>query len=234
MKNFGQIKTAIENKLVEGYKTKTFSAELKKFKELVLGDKETAKLFYIYDSLSKPHGYSQRISEMFVNESVKRISKIDGKMDLTDLLSWVGPLGENRYQDIDDSLNEDIRDIQTVVESKQRIMDLLSEEVNNMKPVKLPLNTMLSVADKTIKEVMKEMTEEEKNDFTEIVSINEEELADKYNALREETLAKLKDLIVKQTEPEMMNKIAQVMERVENDEVSKVNYYGMKKLVESI
>jgi hypothetical protein len=52
MKNFGLLKTKIENVLLESYSNDTFKNELKTFKKLVIENKNISKLFYLYDELS--------------------------------------------------------------------------------------------------------------------------------------------------------------------------------------
>ena len=46
MKNFGLLKTKIENVLLESYANDTFKNELKTFKKLVIENKNISKLFY--------------------------------------------------------------------------------------------------------------------------------------------------------------------------------------------
>ena len=59
MKNFGLLKTKIENVLLESYANDTFKNELKTFKKLVIENKNISKLFYLYDELSSPKSLSE-------------------------------------------------------------------------------------------------------------------------------------------------------------------------------
>ena len=57
---FGQIKSIIENSLIESYQNeKDFKKSLKEFKHNVLSNKAMSKIYSLYDQLSKPQNLSE-------------------------------------------------------------------------------------------------------------------------------------------------------------------------------
>ena len=67
MKNFGLLKTKIENVLLESYANDTFKNELKTFKKLVIENNNISKLFYLYDELSSPKSLSESYCNDYIN-----------------------------------------------------------------------------------------------------------------------------------------------------------------------
>ncbi len=59
MIKFGNIKSKIEEKLLESYSKNTFKSEMKNFKSMVLGNKNISKLFYLYDEMSSNKGLNE-------------------------------------------------------------------------------------------------------------------------------------------------------------------------------
>jgi len=62
MTTFGQLKTYIENKLIESYNTDSFKKELNFFKTNILENNVISKIYNGYDELSKPKNLSSEIS----------------------------------------------------------------------------------------------------------------------------------------------------------------------------
>ena len=67
---FGLIKSKIEKNLSESYKNKDlFKVNMSVFNELVLGDKNIKKIFYLYDELSSNKGLNENHANEFLNQS---------------------------------------------------------------------------------------------------------------------------------------------------------------------
>ena len=97
---FGQIKTIIENQLIESYKDgKEFKQSLKEFKEDVLDNKNISKLYSLYTDLSTPQGLSEQDAYEFIKEGIDLIQKTLPKVNLPK-----GNIKEskNNYKSIDE------------------------------------------------------------------------------------------------------------------------------------
>ena len=59
MNKFGAIKSKIEKALVSTYGKESFKSNLQGFKNRILGDKNLAEAYYLYDELSSQKGLSK-------------------------------------------------------------------------------------------------------------------------------------------------------------------------------
>jgi alcohol dehydrogenase class IV len=95
---FGQIKSIIENSLIESYKNEgEFKKSLREFKHNVLSNKSMSKIYSLYDQLSTPQGLSESDAKEYLEEGVNLIQKLLGSIKLPKTLSE----STNEYSDID-------------------------------------------------------------------------------------------------------------------------------------
>ena len=98
MKNFGLIKTKIEDKLVESYSNNSIKNELKTFKSLLLENRNALQLYHLYDNLSTPQGRNDEDSKLFLGEAVNMINNLRKTTNLEKINEWVKDIkSENRY-----------------------------------------------------------------------------------------------------------------------------------------
>jgi len=105
MIKFGNIKSKIEEKLLESYSNNTFKSEMKTFKSLVLGNKNISKLFYLYDEMSSNKGLNESLVNDYIYECItvyeNTVNKID-ESTISKLKSWVSNVKcDNKYENID-------------------------------------------------------------------------------------------------------------------------------------
>ena len=72
MKNFGLLKSKIENVLLESYSNNTFKNEITTFKKLVLENKNISNLYYLYDELNSPKSLNESFVNDYINECIKK------------------------------------------------------------------------------------------------------------------------------------------------------------------
>ena len=74
---FGQIKSIIENYLLESYRNEQeFKKSLKEFKHNVLSNKNMSKLYSLYDQLTTPQGLTENDAKDFLDEGIHLIQKL--------------------------------------------------------------------------------------------------------------------------------------------------------------
>ena len=74
---FGNIKSLIENNLLESYKDeKDFKKTLREFKHNVLSNKSMSKAYALYDQLSKPQGLNEHDAKEFLEEGISLLQRI--------------------------------------------------------------------------------------------------------------------------------------------------------------
>ena len=112
----GILKSKIEKKLVDSYKTNELNENLRVFKKLVLENKKISNLFFIYDEMSSKKGFGNKEkANDFINECVKIYETNYNKVSVKEwkkLMSWVGKTDvENQYNGLDIFFNSDILQI---------------------------------------------------------------------------------------------------------------------------
>ena len=236
---FGELKSKIEKCLTESYSKNSVKKDIFVFKELVLKNKNVSKLFYLYDELSSKKGLNEEVANEFVNQSItiyeNTINKIS-KNDLKELSSWVGHIKTNNdYSNIDDLFSVGLLNLESKIKSKKIIVEnLKSEEIKkNIEVINVPLKSMASVANKTIKSYISNLNEGEQKEVLEILNTPKEKLVEKYNNTKQIVLEKLdkqkesSDLETKKTIDEVVNKLM-------NENCDELNYFKLKTLSEGL
>ncbi len=237
---FGILKSKIENVLLESYKNNTFKNELKTFKKLVIENKNVAKIFYLYDELSSPKGLNESYVNEFINESVKlyekSISKIT-KSELKELNEWVkNSTVENSYSKIDDLFTSDVLTIESRIKSKKLISETLRKLpiTTTTKGIELPLSTMVSVANKTIKNYIDGLNESDKKELISLLSEDDSTLTEKYNTLKENVVEKLNNMKESSDDNSVKSRIDETLSKVLSEKFDKLSYFKLKGLNENL
>lgn len=238
---FGILKSKIENVLLESYKNNTFKNELKTFKKLVIENKNVAKIFYLYDELSSPKGLNESYVNEFINESVKlyekSISKIT-KSELKELNEWVkNSTVENSYSKIDDLFTSDVLTIESRIKSKKLISETLRKlpiTTTTTKSIELPLSTMVSVANKTIKNYIDGLNESDKKELISLLSEDDSTLTEKYNTLKENVVEKLNNMKESSDDNSVKSRIDETLSKVLSEKFDKLSYFKLKGLNENL
>jgi restriction endonuclease Mrr len=229
---FGQIKSIIEKNLVESYKdSSTFKQTLKEFKHNVLNNKSFSKVYSIYDDLNIPQGLSENDAKEFLEESVNVIRHL---LENTSLPKN-GEKVTNIYQNIDNLVYFENVNIHERLSSKKMLIDnlMLTTKGLNESP-KIPLKSMVSIANQTIGKYIESLDEATKKEVFYILASKNEDLEIEYTTLKESTINKLKVLLNKQEESDIQSKINETIERIEIEKFDQVNYVKLKRLEESI
>lgn len=229
---FGQIKSIIEKNLVESYKdSSTFKQTLKEFKHNVLKNKSFSKVYSIYDDLNTPQGLSENDAKEFLEESVNVIRHL---LESTSLPKN-GEKSSNIYQDIDNLVYFENVNIHERLSSKKRLIsNLMSTTKGLNESPKIPLKSMVTIANQTIGKYMESLDETTKKEVFHILASKNEDLENEYSTLKESAINKLKVLLSKQEESDIQSKINETIEKIETEKFDQVNYVKLKRLEESI
>lgn len=229
---FGQIKSIIEKNLVESYKdSSTFKQTLKEFKHNVLKNKSFSKVYSIYDDLNTPQGLSENDAKEFLEESVNVIRHL---LESTSLPKN-GEKSSNIYQDIDNLVYFENVNIHERLSSKKRLIsNLMSTTKGLNESPKIPLKSMVTIANQTIGKYMESLDETTKKEVFHILASKNEDLESEYSTLKESAINKLKVLLSKQEESDIQSKINETIEKIETEKFDSVNYVKLKRLEESI
>lgn len=220
---FGQVKSTIEENLLHSYKNeKEFKKTLREFKENVLNDKKFSKLFSIYEQLSTPQGLSEKDAEFFLNEGINLISKIIPSVKMP---SSKNITKNNNYADIDNLVYTNKHNIIERIQSKKNILNLLMSETKKInESVKIPVSSMVKIANQTLENYIQSMDKDSKKLFLEVIKSDKDSLEKEYSTLKENTITKLNTLLSNQNEQEMKSKISETIEKLQNENFTQINY----------
>ena len=236
---FGILKSKIENVLLESYKNNTFKDELKTFKKLVIENKNVAKIFYLYDELNTPKGLNESYSNDYINECIKiyenTVNKIN-QSDINQIVAWVGNKNvESNYTDIDTLLSNDVLTIESKIKSRKIISESLRKlPITTTKGIDLPLSTMVSVANKTIKIYIDGLNESDKKELINLLSEDDSSLTEKYITLKESVVEKLNNMKESSDDNSVKSRIDETLTKVLSEKFDKLSYFKLKGLNENL
>ena len=97
MRNFGLLKSIVENALVKTYKTEDFKQIIKEFRDFIKDHKFVGELYVEYGSLMKTKGLNEELAKEFLGLSVDFIKSTinNNKREFEQFDAWVETLGEN-------------------------------------------------------------------------------------------------------------------------------------------
>jgi hypothetical protein len=239
MIKFGKIKSKIENLISESYSNGTFKTEIKNFKKNILENNNFTKLFYLYDDITSKKGLSESIVEEYVNQCIiiyeNTINKINPN-DLKKLETWVKGVDSNDQYDVVDNLfSSNILTLETKIFSKKTICENLQKTQQKSKePVKLPLKTIVSIANKTINNYIETLSESDKKEISQLLDKDDKELELEFNNLKEDVSKKLISLKESDIDLDTKEKLSETINKVISEEYNKLSYFKLKNLSQNI
>lgn len=245
MATFGEIKTKIEETFINLYGKKEFKYFSNQFRTIVLENKDIAELYYIYDDLMQNKGMSVDLVNDYVNESVEysQILVENNSKILSKVNSWINAIdlhsnSNNKYETIDTVIyNKSIKNLESILESKKQISKILTtpkKEKIVSESINLPLKTMIKVANSKLNEEISNLSETEKNEIKEIVSLSKDELGLRMERLKESIVGNLKMKLNESDEKDLKNTIQKTVDKIQNSPIDFYNYYKLKQLQEGL
>jgi rubrerythrin len=230
---FGQIKTSIENNLLESYKNDSdFKKTLREFKSNVLNDKTMSKLYSLYDQLSTPQNLTEQEAKDFLNEGINLIQSIIPKIRETRSLNEDL---DNNYKDIDTLVYPNNINIAERVSSRKNIISVLTTKKEQVQEsINIPLTSMVKVANQTLNSYLETLDESSKKELIKVISEDSEKLKVKFDVLKEMTLEKLTKIKEQDIDADTKNKVLETINKIELEEFNQLNYIKLKNLEKSI
>ena len=231
---FGQIISKIEELMVNSYVNETTKFELKNFKKLVLENNNAAQLFQIYNELSKKQGFNKEVAEAFVNESIRQSEKLLSKLNTQKIEYWVKDVVcENKYEDIDNLIYSRADKILEAVNSRKNVTKVLTESNDTKKHVDLPIEAVVNIANKSIKDYIENLDEESKKDLSKVLMTEDVELSVEFEDLKSKTIGKLSG-INESLDDLTSKKIEETISQIKSDTFSKINYVRLYNLYNNL
>jgi hypothetical protein len=242
MIKFGILKTKIETLLLESYSDNTFKNEIKTFNKLVLSNKNISKLFYLYDELNSNKGLSESIAKEFVFESItlyeNLINKVQNK-DIKLIMDWVSKTKvDNQYEHIDNLLgrSDDVLNLENKIKNKKIIVENLQKEpyCGNNTNINIPINSMLSIANKSYSEYISNLTESEQKEVIGLLKMDESTLERTFNELRDDAIVKLTLLTVNEGDESVRNTINETIDNIKIKTPDRLELVKLRSLIDKL
>jgi len=233
---FGELKSKIERKLVESYKTKTFDRNIVEFKNLVLKNDTIAKVYHIYNLLSENKGYDKEFAKEFITECMITYTNIKGNLNLKPLVEWVSDVKcENKYKHIDIALSNKVSLIEERLKSRNKIAETLMVSPKEKLDYSLPLDQLVEIANKSIESYFENLTPEEISTVVELNKLNDNQIKERYYALKNLVKDKLVLIQEESTEDsELIGKINETIQKIETDDINAISLYKLQNFVKTL
>lgn len=234
---FGVIKTLVENKLVESFKNDTLKNDMYLFNKKLLKNKDFVKMMSIYDNLNENKGLDKETSNYLVEDMVSEFRNLKLSESTNKFIkSWTKDIVlENKYETIDDLLYGDLIKPEKKSIAKKKIIESLTKIkpiVENKTP-KVPISSMLKVANKTAEKYLENLTESERNSVKEILTSNDENLKVKFTELKETAIQKI-DTLISESDEDLTKVLLETKDRLTNVKPSKKEYIKLMNLTQNL
>ncbi len=240
MNKFGQIKSNIESLLTKSYGKNAFKTNMKSFKSHIIENEKLAEAYFLYDELSKKKGLSKDIVDDYVNECVETIkgTLTTESAKLKEVNMWVSEGlktdSDNNYTNIDTVVySTSIKNLEKVLECKNTIKKLLgeTEEVTKVtESVNIPLSSMLKIATNTFNREYGDISEEEKKELKNLLSLSKTELTEEITISKGVVLKKLTEKVNESNDEDLNNRVNETINRINESEISLTSLYKLKQL----
>jgi polyhydroxyalkanoate synthesis regulator phasin len=230
---FGEVKSIIEESLLESYKEpKNFKKVMNEFHQNVLTNKPISKLYSLYDDLTNPKGLSEEDSKEYLEEGIKLIQNI---LSTSKLPKFSSKNIDNKYSDLDTLVYTKNLNITERMQSRKKlIQNLMSKSTGVSESINLPISSMVSIANQTLKTYVDNMDENSKKDFLRVVASDPKSLEDEFSKIRESAISKLQTILNSENEFEVKTKISETIDRLKKEEFNQMNYVRLNSLDKSI
>lgn len=230
---FGNVKSIIEKNLLESYNNeKEFKKSLREFKHNVLNNKSMSRAYALYDQLSTPQGLSEQDAKDFLDEGLNLLMKILPSVKLPkSLVENV----ENKYADLDVLTSTNKLDLLERINSRKNVLKVLTTKKENIKEsINIPIKSMVSIANQTLRGYIESLDENSKKEFFQIISEDTKTLEDKFETLRESTINKLNNMLENETEFEIKTKLTETIDKLKTEKFDQISFLRLKSLESSI
>ena len=241
MNNFGKIKTKILRKLMESYSSKNKS-EMKSILKIIKENKEFKEMYLFYEEIEEKYFEDKEVAKLYVEE-LNNILKHKSKNIYEFCKTLNEKLGEDDieenelYSTIDQLLEDDnLGNLDKKIIAKKKLI----EHLTTKKEIKESKENNTYTANENILHAVlannfnvlysNNLSEEQKKELKNILSLTEEELENKTNELKESILSKVSTLLNESNDEELNVKLTKVEDEVKEMSLTKYNYFRLTQL----
>ena len=241
MNNFGKIKTKILRKLMESYSSKNKS-EMKSILKIIKENKEFKEMYLFYEEIEDKYFEDKEVAKLYVEE-LNNVLKHKSKNIYEFCKTLNEKLGEDDieenelYSTIDQLLEDDnLGNLDKKIIAKKKLIEHLTtkKEIKESKE-----NNIYTANENLLHTVLtnnfnilysNNLSEEQKKELKNILSLTEEDLKNKTNELKESILNKVSTLLNESNDTELNVKLTKVESEVKEMSLTKYNYFRLTQL----
>jgi hypothetical protein len=164
-------------------------------------------------------------------------NNLDGIIKLDEWVNKISTDTKNNYQDIDNVVYiKSIRNLETLLESKKNILNIISSE-NKIKvneSFNLPISSMLKVANQNLNDELKNISENDMKEIESLSSMSKKELKENISKLQESIIPKLKSTLNESNDSSVKSKIEETIQKIKSSPIDKHNLYKLTKLYQGL
>lgn len=242
MNKFGVLKSKMLSKLTESYNQNN-KKEVKDILNTIKENKEFKEMYLFYEEIENKYFEDKDIAKLFVEEvssilknQTKNISEFSKSLD-----TKIGnvEINENEIYTLLDQLseNDSLNNIDKKVIAKKKLV----EHLTTKKETKIEENTTYTSNENLLHAVLANnfnvlygntLSEEQKNELKDILSLSNDDLNTKTTELRESILNKVDSILSESTSSNdgLSDKLNKVKGEVQQMDISKYNYYRLVQL----
>ncbi len=240
MKKFGIVKTKILNKLIEYYSNEN-KEEIKNVLGLIKENKDFKEMYVFYEEIENKYIENKEEAQLYVEtlEDILKVKsanleqftfRINKAMNQEDIY-------ESEVYEALDALTEDdtLSNIESKVKSKTKLVEHLTtkkESNQTNEGVVVPNESLLQAVLTNNFNVLysNTLSESQKEELKNILSISHEDLITKTSELQESILTKVDSLLIESNDLELKNKLDSVKKEVNEMSPSRYNYFRLSEL----
>jgi hypothetical protein len=234
---FGVIKTLVESKLVESFKKNNLKEDMRLFNTKLLKNKDFCKMMSVYDNLNENKGLDKESANYLIDDLVKEFNSVKlNENTIKFIKSWTSDVvKENKYSKIDDLIYGDTIKPEKKSIARKEIVESLNKisVIKENKTPKVPISTLLKVANNTAKKYLETLTESDRQKVLDVISVDDKTLKVKFEELKENTISKL-DNLINESDEELNKRLTETKDRIQKTIISKDEYVKLWKLNQNI
>jgi uncharacterized protein (DUF1015 family) len=240
MNKFGTVKTKILNKLTESYK-KEDKSEMKDILKTIKENKEFKEMYLFYEEIENKYIEDKETAKLFVDGVETMINQQKNGLlefceSLDKKLGDVEITTNSLYESLDQLMDKDtLSNIEKKVIAKKKLVEHLTtkrENVETKQTTIVPNESLLNAVLTNNFNVLysNTLSESQKEELKNILSISYEDLITKTSELQESILSKVDSLLTESNDLELKNKLDSVKKEVNEMSPSRYNYYRLVEL----
>jgi hypothetical protein len=234
---FGVIKTLVESKLVESFKKNNLKEDMRLLNTKLLKNKDFCKMMSVYDNLNENKGLDKESANYLIDDLVKEFNSVKlNENTIKFIKSWTSDVvKENKYSKIDDLIYGDTIKPEKKSIARKEIVESLNKisVIKENKTPKVPISTLLKVANNTAKKYLETLTESDRQKVLDVISVDDKTLKVKFEELKENTISKL-DNLINESDEELNKRLTETKDRIQKTIISKDEYVKLWKLNQNI